>query len=689
MPVEDASQVIQVRFNKKYSWYFDEFVNCDLSNRKSDSGLIEVDRPMLRPRRGTVRVGNALVTNWSSATAYVVGDVVVLAGIMYRCKSGHTNQTPPNATYWDVFTGWSSKLFFYTDRQGQRRAYRAFNNNLYYLNGATWTSLWALGTTDVEFSTQRVPMLNILPWSSTTAYVIGDRVSLAGVIYNCILGHTNQTPPNVTYWAVSSTDPTQYTVAAVSSGAEKIKKAAGDTLNANNNVGKILMITNGVYKGCYASIIAYDTAWAEYTLGGSWAITAPPATTTYKLFDFVSDALCICRGSSSQNETFYDGIMPLSHFDGYVTESLRQVAALTPTQTVAKLVGFNNQVWTFVWSVLYYTGGFPWNPFFFNFTTSLSTGSNGAILDIFQYKTRLVTVGTNFIFSVPSTLIIDRHVTSFWGRKDAYINTGEDVYLLTNQGDLISLNETINGVVWVNTTVGQEVTNYTNTFRANFAFGFDGRRLYMYGETIAWVQGTMCVLDTLYKFWSVYTGMSPKSIVMEQGTLYMSDNNSDIVRSFSSLVVTDVALWGSNTTTFNQYFELKEVDLNDIFTGKTLQDIYLLFENYTQSVTVDTYIAMNFINAKRLRKDFDIAEVPLDGGTLGESNIGSSQFWSSWMLGIISVPIMKHIQYAADPVNIFKIRISWKNGSVFYMSQMDLKIASMPPKEYFDPSNTQ
>ena len=186
---------------------------------------------------------------------------------MYRCKSAHTNQTPPNTTYWDVFTGGSSKLFFSTDRQGQRRAYRAFNNNLYYLNGSTWTLLGALGTTDVEFSTQRVPMLNILPWSSTKTYVVGDRVTLSGVIYNCILGHTNQTPPNATYWAVSSTDPTQYTVAAVSSGAEKIKKAAGDTLNANNNVGKILMITNGVYKGCYASIIAYDSVNSEYTLG--------------------------------------------------------------------------------------------------------------------------------------------------------------------------------------------------------------------------------------------------------------------------------------------------------------------------------------------------------------------------------------------------------------------------------------
>ena len=87
------------------------------------------------------------------------------------------------------------------------------------------------------------------------------------MIYNCILGHTNQTPPNGTYWAVSSTDSTQYTVAAASTAAERIKKAAGDTLNANNNVGKILMITNGVYKGCYAYIIAWDSATSEYTLG--------------------------------------------------------------------------------------------------------------------------------------------------------------------------------------------------------------------------------------------------------------------------------------------------------------------------------------------------------------------------------------------------------------------------------------
>lgn len=106
----------------------------------------------------------------------------------------------------------------------------------------------------------------------------------------------------------------------------------------------------------------------------------------------------------------------------------------------------------------------------------------------------------------------------------------------------------------------------------------------------------------------------------------MSDNNSDIVRAFSSTVVTDVILGNSNTTTFSQYFELKEVDLNDVFTPKTLQELFLLFENYTQNVTVETYISLNLQNAKRLKKDFVITEIPLDTGALSQSNIGSSQF---------------------------------------------------------------
>jgi hypothetical protein len=39
---------------------------------------------------------------WSGATAYVTNDVVTLGGSAYVCILANTNQTPPNATYWNV-----------------------------------------------------------------------------------------------------------------------------------------------------------------------------------------------------------------------------------------------------------------------------------------------------------------------------------------------------------------------------------------------------------------------------------------------------------------------------------------------------------------------------------------------------------------------------------------------------------
>lgn len=46
---------------------------------------------------------------WSNSTAYVVGNIVTLSNVRYICILGNTNQTPPNSTYWEVytpFTGW-------------------------------------------------------------------------------------------------------------------------------------------------------------------------------------------------------------------------------------------------------------------------------------------------------------------------------------------------------------------------------------------------------------------------------------------------------------------------------------------------------------------------------------------------------------------------------------------------------
>lgn len=39
-------------------------------------------------------------TAWSSGTAYVVGDLALSGGVRYYCTAAHTNQVPPNASYW-------------------------------------------------------------------------------------------------------------------------------------------------------------------------------------------------------------------------------------------------------------------------------------------------------------------------------------------------------------------------------------------------------------------------------------------------------------------------------------------------------------------------------------------------------------------------------------------------------------
>jgi hypothetical protein len=109
---------------------------------------------------------------WGAATAYAVDDVVENGGSSYVCIQAHTNQAPPNMTYWELMaqkgnTGTTGD----TGPQGNPGA-----DGL----DITWRGAWDSGT----------------------AYAVNDAVSLNGSSYICILGHTNQTPPNVTYWNV-------------------------------------------------------------------------------------------------------------------------------------------------------------------------------------------------------------------------------------------------------------------------------------------------------------------------------------------------------------------------------------------------------------------------------------------------------------------------------------------------------
>lgn len=192
------------------------------------------------------------------------------------------------------------------------------------------------------------------------------------------------------------------------------------------------------------------------------------------------------------------------------------------------------------------------------------------------------------------------------------MNTGDDVYLLTTNSTIISLSETINGVVNL-TNVGETIDNYIKDFKMNIAFGYDSRRIYLYGEKNIGENGTMCVYDTKRKMWLTYTGLTPKSIVSDSGSIYINDNDSDIVRVFSPTVTTDVAIGVNKKVDINMLLSLKELDNDDVFTGKVLSSIWIAFEEYTQVLNVDMYLALTSGIYPKPRKEIPIApDTPMD-----------------------------------------------------------------------------
>lgn len=66
----------------------------------------------------------------------------------------------------------------------------------------TQTMVLELGEGYVRFHTMSATLLAGSPpaWSGATAYSVGRLVSSGGVNYYCIKAHTNQAPPNATYW---------------------------------------------------------------------------------------------------------------------------------------------------------------------------------------------------------------------------------------------------------------------------------------------------------------------------------------------------------------------------------------------------------------------------------------------------------------------------------------------------------
>lgn len=67
--------------------------------------LVEVGSGYLRFYKDGALIELSGVTAWSNATAYEIGDVARQGGVNYYCIEPHTNQVPPNVTYWYAMPG--------------------------------------------------------------------------------------------------------------------------------------------------------------------------------------------------------------------------------------------------------------------------------------------------------------------------------------------------------------------------------------------------------------------------------------------------------------------------------------------------------------------------------------------------------------------------------------------------------
>ncbi|MDD4027022.1 MAG: hypothetical protein PHO75_02420 [Candidatus Shapirobacteria bacterium] len=99
--------------------------------------------------------GSTWKGDWSSATAYVVDDIVYRLGSSYICTAENTNQEPPNASYWDLVA------LKGTDGEGAGDVMgpaSSISNNVVLFDGVTGKLIKDSGETITQIKAASIPI---------------------------------------------------------------------------------------------------------------------------------------------------------------------------------------------------------------------------------------------------------------------------------------------------------------------------------------------------------------------------------------------------------------------------------------------------------------------------------------------------------------------------------------------------
>ena len=603
---EQPINSLKYKVDKNFATNFDELINIDVANRKSNIGFTDLNKLMIKIRPWTTQIWNTL-------------------------------------TWWDG----TSKQFFYTDFNRKRWHYRGYNNKLYYLDmtDSIWKTNWTFAGNDFNFNTVKLPL--------------NANLSV----------------------------PTTYITPSASSWAEKVKISASDPnfWIPWQWVWQTLMImSDSIYTWAFWKIL--ENNWTEYILLWSWITKPLEASSRYKIYDIMWEYLQVTDWISE--DRYFQWITENVEFKWLVTNSLRFIWWITSSQFMKKQVSFNFSMWSFNKCTLYYTSWDINNPFLHYFNWTYTLPFSWDIVDIFTFKNRLIVWGTNFLVVINPDLTYNIKSSTFWIKQWSLVDLWDDMYFIATSGQVKSLSEVIS---WTTTTIvlndiWQSVQNYTKNFLTKISAWFDWRKMYMYWQKDSSTTWIIVIFDILYKIWYTYTGLRPSSVLQDDWITYITSNNSDKVSKFDDTVITD--LW----VAIEQKITIREIDLWDIFAIKEFISSHIWLENYTQELFMNIYMAIPNKNTLRYTKVITLAEkvqASIQSPSLGSEEMWINILWGDWFISEISYPYMIKEMFPIEKANIWKLSLVWKDGSPFYLNEMDIAVRfSWVPWKFFSQNHT-
>ncbi len=559
---------------------------------------------------------------------------------------------------WNTLTWnwWVSWQFFFVDFFKKKHHLKWFNKKIWRLNWSTWVDLWFTFISN-KFSFNPILLPVQLDWTIPTIYITGSD----------------------------------------SSAWERVKKSASDPLWAAA-IWKYLIITDNTwnkqaYRGAFAFILDYDTTTLEYTLNWAGITIILKSWAKYQIYDTLGEYLQVSNWEEYEKYFFWKNDWTITEnttFSWLATKALRLVKWIQNSEFIVKQISYYGSFWTFNKNSLYYSAGWLNNPFLYNFTTVLSIPWNisGKINDLFIFKDRLIIWWDTYIaylrWPLSGGTEIHLITQSYWITPKTLIDVWIDAYFLSTNKHIYSLKENLAWTTIEATDEWKIIWNYIKDYNFNLMGTFDWSKLYFYWEKVSGVSWIITVLDIQYKFWSIYTWLAPSDIQFDWWKIYLSDNNSDKVRVFSSEIKNDIWI------EISQKISLKEISLWKPFTTKSMTDVFIWLDNFSQNLSISTYMAVPWRNTKKSIKNINItaSDVWVSSIPLWNSTIWTWIIWWSWLSSDIWLPIMKHIQYSNDKANFWKIIIEWINWSAFYLNQLDVLIEAEKEKEYFPPKHT-